>query len=516
MDINIVSWLLAGAPVIIFLVVMLGFKWGGSRAGAFTWISTVIIAWVFFGANFHLIAFTYIKAFFLSIDVLLIVWSALFLYMLTEQAGTLQIIGDWLSSLTSNKAIQGIFLGWLFPSFLQGMGGFGVPVAVAAPLLVGTGFSPIQALVMASVGHSWGVTFGSMSSSFRTLIAVTGLPGEVLAPATAVLMGIAVFFCGLLVTFIADGWRGIKSTWFYTIIISMILSIGEYFLATNGLWIISVTVPALVALIVSYFLINIGKKRSEQKKKNQEGPSLLFALLPYIILVTLILLVNLIPAVKNTLDNFKFALEFPEIRTAFGDVTPSGAGRSLKLLNHPGEIIFLCGLITFLIFRNKRFLKKNDFWIILKKTMKKSTNTTVSIFTMVGIAMIMSHTKMTGILAKGISNVFNQDLYPLAAPFIGAIGAFITGSNSNSNVIFGELQMETAELLGLNIPVILAAQTAGGAMGSMMAPAKVILGCATVGLGGEEGKVIGKILLYGLFLVLIVGISTYVLIRFQN
>ena len=132
---------------------------------------------------------------------------------------------------------------------------------------------------------------------------------------------------------------------------------------------------------------------------------------------------------------------------------------------------------------------------------------------MVGIAMIMSHTKMTGVLATGISNIVNKDFYPVAAPFIGALGAFITGSNSNSNVLFSGLQMETAELLGISVPIILAAQTAGAAMGSMMAPAKVILGCATVGLGSEEGQVIGKILTYGLFLVFVVGISAFFLTK---
>lgn len=188
MEISLLNWLLSAAPIIVFLVVMLGFKWGGSKAGAFSWLITVIIAVIFFGANFDLIGYTYIKAFLLSIDVLLIIWTAMFLYILTDQAGTIATIGEWLSKLTRNRALQGIFLGWLFPSFLQGMGGFGVPVAVAAPLLVSTGFSPTQALVMASIGHAWGVAFGSMASSFQTLMAISGISGEVLAPALCVLL----------------------------------------------------------------------------------------------------------------------------------------------------------------------------------------------------------------------------------------------------------------------------------------------------------------------------------------
>jgi len=97
------------------------------------------------------------------------------------------------------------------------------------------------------------------------------------------------------------------------------------------------------------------------------------------------------------------------------------------------------------------------------------------------------------------------------APFIGALGAFITGSNNNSNVLFAALQMRTAELLGLDVPLILGAQTAGGSLGSVMAPAKVIVGCSTVGLGDNESVVMGKILVYGLVPVAIVAIAALVL-----
>ncbi len=508
MENSILNSLLSATPIILFLIVMLGLKWGGSKAGAFCWLITIIIAVLFFGANFELISYTYVKAFLLSIDVLLIIWTAMFLYILTEQAGTIKTIGEWLSKLTQNKALQGIFLGWLFPSFLQGMGGFGVPVAVAAPLLVSTGFSPIQALVMASIGHGWGVTFGSMASSFQTMMALTNLPGEILAPAAAVLLGIAAVFSGILVTYVADGIRGIKSTFFLTLLLGVILGSGQYLLATNGLFILAVTIPSLVALIISYLII-----ASRNKKNMINVPitkKLFISMLPYLFLVVLTLLFNLIPIVKDVLGKYFLSLSFPEIVTSLGDKTAAGPGRDIKLLNHPGMIIFLSGLLSFFVFIKAGFLQKKDFKTIIKKTAKKSTDTTIAIFTMVGIAVIMSHTQMTNLLAEGLSHAFKQSLFPFVSPFIGAVGAFITGSNNNSNVLFASLQMRTAQLLGLNVPLILAAQSAGGALGSMMAPAKVILGCATVGLEGKEGVVIGKTLIYGMALVALIGILTLI------
>ena len=381
-----------------------------------------------------------------------------------------------------------------------------MPVAVAAPLLVSTGFNPIQALVMASIGHAWGVSFGSMASSFQTMMAITGLPGEVLAPSVSVLLGIAAIISGILVTYIADGLKGVKSTFFLTILLGSILSIGQYLMSTNGLYILAVTIPALIALVISYLLIS--KSKLDNPADISANKKLLVSMLPYLILVVMTLAFSLITPIKSTLGRFFLSLKFPEISTFLGDLTPAGTGRDIKILNHPGMIIFLTGLISFFIFIKAGFLQKVDFKTVLSNTVKKSTDTTIAIFTMVGIAVIMSHTQMTGILAKGISEAFNQNLFPFVSPFIGAIGAFITGSNSNSNVLFAMLQMKTAELLGLSIPLILGAQSAGGALGSMMAPAKVILGCATVGLEGKEGKVIGKILIYGMGLVTLMGVLT--------
>ncbi len=508
MEISLLNWFLSASPIIIFLIVMLGLGWSGSKAGSLCWLLTTLIAVIFFGAGFDLIGYAYIKAFLLSIDVLLIIWTALFLYFLTEQAGTIKRIGIWLSQLTSNRALQGIFLGWLFPSFLQGMGGFGVPVAVAAPLLVSTGFNPIQALIMASIGHAWGVSFGSMASSFQTMMAITNLPSEVLAPAVAVLVGIAAIISGILVTFIADGSKGIKSTFFLTILLGLILGGGQYLLATNGLYILAVTIPSLISLVLSYFLI------PKTTMKTDADPSanrkLFLSILPYLILVVMTFLFSLVIPIKNTLGKIFLSFNFPEISTSLGDITAAGPGRDIIILNHPGMIILLSSLISFFVFIKAGFLSKKDFNTILKNTTEKSTDTTIAIFTMVGIAAIMSHTQMTAILAEGISKVFTQNLFPFISPFIGAVGAFITGSNNNSNVLFAALQMKTAELLGLSVPLILGAQSAGGALGSMMAPAKVILGCATVGLEGREGQVIGKILIYGFGLVFLIGALTLI------
>ena len=496
-------------PVIVILVLMMGFKWGGSKASSLTWLVAQIIAILFFGGTFELLAYTFVKAFFLSIDVLLILWGAMFLYQTTAKAGTIQVIGKFLSELTENQAFLGVFVGWLFPSFLQGMGGFGVPVAVSAPLLVSAGISPTLAVIITSIGHGWGVTFGSMGSSFRTLKTVTGLSVAYLAPLSAVLLGSASLLCGSLVIYLAGGKKRFLSAFPLTLMASLILFFGQYFLAVNDLWVIAVPVPSLVALTFSFLYVRFFSPFSKNylvNKSKSEIREVLTALVPYLILVVMIVVVNFVQPLRDVFRHFGLNVALPELTTKYGYITPAGTSKTINPFLHPGTIITLSALLSFIFLKSKSYFKGNELKEIIKNTFNRSLNSSIAIFSLVGTAVLMNHVQMTNVLAIGISNVVSEKIYPLISPFIGALGAFITGSNNNSNVLFANLQLETAQLLKLSIPLILAAQTTGGALGSIMAPAKVIVGCSTVGLAGKEGDVIGKLILYCTGLVFMVGI----------
>jgi lactate permease len=148
---------------------------------------------------------------------------------------------------------------------------------------------------------------------------------------------------------------------------------------------------------------------------------------------------------------------------------------------------------------------------IVRRTVKSAVPSSIGIATMVGFAMAMDHSGMTYILAAGLGKVAGP-LYPLVAPFIGLLGAFMTGSNTNSNVVFAPLQQQAAELLAISVPIILAAQTTGGSLGSMLAPAKLIVGCSTAGLAGQEGQVLRRTLWPGLIIAGLVGVLAWLAI----
>lgn len=510
MTLNLPTWLLAFSPILVVLILMLGFKWGGSRAGAAAWFVTLAIAVLFFGSGFKLIAYSMVKAIFLSVDVLLIIWTALLLFHIADEAGAVKAIGSALPRLTGDRMLQGLLLGWIFASFLQGMGGFGVPVAVAAPLLVSIGFSPVNAVIMSCLGHGWAVNFGSLATSFQTLMAVTSLPGEILAPESGILLGMAAFPCGALVAYLASDWKGMLRGLPLIALLSAVMGGVQYLLVTNHLWTLGATGGALAGLIAGVLIAGLTKKKANlpediQAEKSDKPASLLVSLSAYIILVVIAFSVNLIEPLNALLSTIKYSLPIPELSTSLGWITPAENTRAISLLDHPGAILLYASLLAFLIYRCTGKIKKGSLKSIFTRVANGAVNSSLGIIAMVGIAAIMSASGMTNLLAEGLSASFGKGVYPLIAPFIGALGAFITGSNNNSNVLFALLQMRTADLLGLSATLILAAQTAGGSLGSVLAPAKVIVGCSTVGLGDNESLVMGKILAYGAIPILFVA-----------
>ncbi len=165
-DIFIVKWIFAFSPILTVLVLMIFKNWSGSRAGAAGWVVSLIAATLVFGAHPKLIAYSQMKGVLLSLNVLYIIWTALLLYNVVKETGAIKAIGIGIQKFSGDKSIQILIFGWIFASFLQGVAGYGVPIAVVAPLLVGLGFSPVVAVAVPAIGHSWSVTSGSMGASF--------------------------------------------------------------------------------------------------------------------------------------------------------------------------------------------------------------------------------------------------------------------------------------------------------------------------------------------------------------
>jgi lactate permease len=503
----IIEWLLAFSPIAVVLVLMIFFSWSGSRAGAAAWLTALVVSVVFFGAYPELLAYSQMKGVLLALNVLYIIWPALLLYNVVNETGAIRAIGIGIQRFSGDKTIQLLIFGWIFSSFLQGVAGYGVPIAVVAPLLMQLGFSPVVAVAVPAIGHSWSVTFGSMGASFQAIMAVTGLDAATLGPWSAALLGIAAYLCGICAIHVFGGWKMLKHSAVALLVIGTGMAAAQYILVYAGMWTLGGLGASLAGLVVCLFVARLKIYNRTPASEVTSDMGLGWALAAYLILIVIVFMGVMFPPLRNFLGQVKLSLSFPEITSRTGWVVPAGHGKAINVFGHGGALLTYASIISYLVYAAKGFYSRGAIRRIFSNSIKSGVPTSLGIVTMVCFAMIMDNCGMLYLLAKGISRVFGH-FYPFFSPWIGLLGAFMTGSNTNSNVVFGVLQKETAQLAGLSTALILAAQTTGGALGSMIAPAKILVGCSTVGLSGKEGPVLHATILYGLVITALIGLFT--------
>ncbi len=504
------DWPLSFLPILAILVLMLGFRWRGMQAGAVGWLIALLAAALRFGAGWELLANAQLKGLIMTLSVTYILWGALLFFRVTDEAGAVTAVGAGLPRLTPDRGMQALLLGWVFSTFLQGVGGFGVPVAVVAPLLVGLGFPPLAAIVIPSVGHPWAVTFGSQGSSFFTLMQVTGRSAEELAPWSAAMLGLACLACGAGTLWAAGGWRALRANLATVFVIGLTMAGTQYLVATQGLWSLGATLAGLAGLAVGVTWARWragGRVVEETSEQPSAGMPIGRALLPYALLVVIVLVAQ-IPAVDDFLGQVAPGRQFPEFITPQGNVLPEKK-LSVNIFGHAGALLTYASVVAYLWFRWKGNYAPGAARRIAQGTAKRVARSGLATAAMLGMAVTMEHAGMTHLLAGGIAQAAGR-AFPFVSPFIGALGAFMTGSNTNSNAVFANLQQNVAALIGVSPLIILAAQTAGGAIGSAFAPAKIIVGCSTV--DAEEGPALKAVMRYGLVIVAGIAVATGVVV----
>ena len=211
----------------------------------------------------------------------------------------------------------------------------------------------------------------------------------------------------------------------------------------------------------------------------------ILAFMPYLLLITLSVISQIGP-VKEAVRGIQWSLDYPAFTSAQGfAVAAANDYAPIRVLNHPAPLIFYSIVISAVVYVLAKRWRKGVAWEAMKLTYGQSLSSSVGVTTMVMMAVVMADTGMTVLLAQGIANV-SGSFFPFVSPFIGLLGSFMSGSNTNSNVMFGLLQLKTAEELGIGTVTISSIQSIGASVGSPMAPAKVLVGAAVVGLAGKE------------------------------
>lgn len=522
-DVTILNWLLAASPVALLIAAILGLNWSAPRAGAAAWLLALALALLAFGAARDHVAIASAKGLSLALFVLTIVWTSVYLFNLVDRLKGIDAIGRAMAALASDRLVQALLIGWGFASFIQGITGFGVPVAVAAPLLIMLGFPPARAAAMALVGHGWAVTFGSMGSSYYTIQLVTGIEGEVIAPHMAALFAPVIIVSGMLVAHIQGGFAALRRSLPVVVVSGALMAAAMHALALAGAPQIASTVPAVIGMAALALLARTPllpradadpAPPADGVESSDGGRPMPFALafLPYLLLIGLSAF-SQIPAVKEAVRGVQWSLDYPAFATAQGFAVAAAENYApLRILNHPAPLIFFSILLSSTVYALAGRWRKGAAREAMRLTYAQTLGSTIGVTTMVMMAVVMADTGMTVLLARGVAAA-SGPLFPVVSPFIGLLGSFMSGSNTNSNVMFGLLQLETARALEIGTVTISAVQSIGASVGSPMAPAKVLVGAAVVGLAGQERKIFGIVIPYILALVALVAVEAILLIR---
>jgi lactate permease len=494
------SALLALVPILLVLFLMLVFRWSSSLAGLAGWCCEMLVALLAFGLNWQVFWVSQAKGLLLTFNVLLVLWPAIFLYNIVDQIGGIRAIAQALEGMVHEKGWLLILQAWMLSAIIESVAGFGLPIAMIAPLLMALGVSPVLAVATASVGHTWASSTGGMALSLRTLAGITHYSTEALYPDSAILLGLSLILTGLAVAFLL----GEKRQWWRVLIVGIVAAATHYLLGVLGLISISALLAAVVGFTVGAWLSPNPRSPHTEQPRN---PALWAGLIAYGILVAIMLVVSMLPSLNQVLSTITWTLQFPLVTSARGIVTPAESGYLFHIFTHPGTLILIALACTLLIFRFIPGIPRLNLKSSLVSTVHSGLPASLGTLFMIGLAIAMEHTGMTLALANGLGAVVGS-IYPLFAPLIGVVGSVATGSNLNSNVLFGILQKEVAVLVSASPIVILAAQTTGASLGSMIAPAKLAVGTSTSSVKGHEGEVLRYTLPICLAIALLIGVAT--------
>lgn len=506
-----IGFIIATIPIIWLLVSLGKWKMPAYRASLIALALTVVISFGYYSMPAVFILEASLEGVMLAVfPIIWVIISALFVYNTTLATGSMEKIKIMLSNLSPDRRIQGLILAFAFGGFLEAVAGFGTAVAIPAGILAAMGFSPMLAATICLIANTVPVAFGVLGVPVITLAQVTSLPLHTLTFYTAVqLIPFAVFLPFVLIFAITGSIRKIRGVGCISLFSGIIFALGQTITAYYAGPELAAVVGSLTTLLFIIIWIrlfpikNIWRFEGENSKEvpfsvNIKIMDALKAWLPYIIILILIFTIKFLPMLH-------FLNQYPFVLTKQFYFGPSGKTMVFQLATSGGTILFVAALLGGLM----QGAGIKMLWNVFRKTIKQIEKTIITIISIVALAKVMGYSGMVNSIAHTLANVSGR-FYPLMAPFLGAMGTFITGSDTSSNVLFGNLQKQTALTLGLSPEWLTAANAAGATAGKMISPQSIAIAASSTDLTNQEGKILETTFSYCIVYVVMMGILVFV------
>ncbi|NRS50042.1 L-lactate permease [Brevibacillus sp. HB2.2] len=539
-----ISALVALIPILYFFWALAIKRMKGYMAGLTTLLMVILVAVLVYRMPAGIAIMSSVQgAVYGILPIGWIIISSVFLYKLTVKTGQFDIIRSSVLSITEDRRLQALLVAFSFGAFLEGAAGFGAPVAISAALLVGLGFHPLYAAGLCLIANTAPVAFGAIGIPIIAMEGPTGVPAMEISKMVGRQLPILSVFVPFYLVVIMSGFKKALEVLPAILVSGISFSLTQYVTSNFMGPELPDILSALVSLVALTLFLKVWKPKTifrfaseqaataevaaaSQAIKNSKAPfttgQIFKAWSPFLVLTAFISIWG-IPTVKkalvgkyegaNLLFNclnpigkaLSFTPEVPGLHNLIIDVNgkPIAALFKLEVLAAAGTAILLAAIVTKFIVS----ISWRDWLATFGETLNELKFPLLTIASVVGFAYVANASGMSTTLGMALAGT--GMLFPFFSPFLGWLGVFITGSDTSSNLLFGNLQKVTATSVGMEPVLALAANTSGGVAGKMISPQSIAVACAAVGLAGKESDLFRFTVKHSLLLVVIIGIITY-------
>ncbi|MDQ6699018.1 MAG: L-lactate permease [Acidobacteriota bacterium] len=492
-----VSALVAAIPIFVLLLMLGVFRKPAWMAALSGLIAAAVVALAAYGmpADKMVSAIGYGAAFGLF-PIGWVVFTAILLYNVMVETGKFQVVKDSVGNLTSDRRLQALLIAFAFGAFIEGAAGFGTPVAVAAAMLTGLGFSPFFAAGICLLANTAPVAFGSIGIPLTTLAGITSLPldrlsagvGRICAPVSLIVPAYLVMVMG--------GWRALRGVLPAAALCGIAFG-GTQFFVSNfvgpELTDILSSLAAIISLVILFKVwkpkdsFNLpGETKASPVHKFISGPDLMMAWMPYALLVILVLLWGYKP-IQLKLQHASIEFPWPSLHNliermppAVAKPSPYAAKYTFNWLSAAGTACLIAAILSALVLK----MSPRAFGRVFVATVRQLKFAELTIASVLALAFLMNYSGATGTL--GLAFAATGVFFPFFSAMLGWLGVFLTGSDTSANALFGNLQVVTANTLNMNPVLMASSNSAGGVMGKMISLTSVAVASAATGMRSEE------------------------------
>ncbi|QJW46096.1 lactate permease LctP family transporter [bacterium BFN5] len=517
------SALVAAIPIIVIFYLLAVRRMPGQIAGAIALVVSILTAILGFKMPAGLALITAgMGALYGLFPIFWIVITALFIYNMTVETGDFEVLKDSIATVTDDRRLQALLVAFAFGAFLEGAAGFGAPVAISAGMLVGLGFNPLYAAGLCLIANTAPVAFGAIGIPVITGAAVANLDVmKVSAMVGRQLPFLSVIIPIWLVVLMA-GWKSAMEV-LPACLVAGVAFAGLQWFSSNYLGPeLPDILSSLAAIVGLTVFLRMWKpatiwrfpdepplSATKNSHAQHSSGAVIKAWSPFVVLTVMVVLWGLKP-VAAVLDSVTYKWHVPGLDLAVTQIAPlvpkptaMAAIYKVNWLSAAGTSLFIASIITAMILG----VGPGRYFSILGKTFSQLKKPMINIPCVLGLAYIMNYSGMSASL--GIFLAGTGKFFPLFSPLLGWLGVFLTGSDTSANALFCNLQAVTAQQVGVDPILTVAANSSGGVTGKMISPQSIAVATAATGLVGKEGDLFNFTVMHSFILAIAVMIMTY-------